>query len=301
MTTGRPVAPNGGAMRGSDARLGGWHRMRTFWMQLFAVANAALLGVFVYFFVVFVLPSASKPEAAAFVPIFVIFMALFGAIVPAAWFWRGARQRAWFWALAALPALVVLLLFSANILYDLAHPTVAVTFVSTLLALFAALLAMASGIIAFRGVRAERRPMSGGATTATMAVQPSVRTRLVLGGLFGAVMGACLTSLAAGAAASAGGGVAEAPTTTATIQAKDTRFVEQSFSIGSGDVMGIFLINRDSVGHAFDIDSLNVHVALPPNSTTAVAIKPPGAGRLEFYCSIPGHRQSGMVGTIEVR
>ena len=68
-----------------------------------------------------------------------------------------------------------------------------------------------------------------------------------------------------------------------------------------GDVLGIFVINRDPYGHSFDIDSLGIHVALPPNSTTAVAIKPTAAGNLEFYCSIPGHKAAGMVGTIAVQ
>jgi uncharacterized cupredoxin-like copper-binding protein len=41
-------------------------------------------------------------------------------------------------------------------------------------------------------------------------------------------------------------------------------------------------------------------VQLPPESTTAVAIKPTAPGSLEFYCSVPGHRDAGMVGTINI-
>jgi hypothetical protein len=43
---------------------------------------------------------------------------------------------------------------------------------------------------------------------------------------------------------------------------------------------------------------LDIHVQLSPKSTTAVAIQPTGPGRLEFYCSVLGHRAAGMVGTI---
>ena len=39
---------------------------------------------------------------------------------------------------------------------------------------------------------------------------------------------------------------------------------------------------------------------LAPKSTVAVAITQTGPGALEFYCSIPGHREAGMVGTIAV-
>jgi uncharacterized cupredoxin-like copper-binding protein len=65
-------------------------------------------------------------------------------------------------------------------------------------------------------------------------------------------------------------------------------------------VLGLFIINKDDIGHSFDVDSLDIHVELPPTSTTAVAITPTGPGNLEFYCGVPGHRDAGMVGTISV-
>jgi uncharacterized cupredoxin-like copper-binding protein len=37
-----------------------------------------------------------------------------------------------------------------------------------------------------------------------------------------------------------------------------------------------------------------------PKSTTAVAIQPTGPGNLEFYCSVHGHRNAGMVWAISV-
>jgi hypothetical protein len=67
-----------------------------------------------------------------------------------------------------------------------------------------------------------------------------------------------------------------------------------------GQVLGLFVVNKDDIGHTFDIDSLDIHVELPPNSTTAVAIKPTTPGSLEFFCRISGHREAGMVGTITV-
>jgi uncharacterized cupredoxin-like copper-binding protein len=62
----------------------------------------------------------------------------------------------------------------------------------------------------------------------------------------------------------------------------------------------LFVINKDTTGHSFDIDSLGIHAQLAPNSTTAVAVTPTGPGAVEFYCSVPGHREAGMVGTIAV-
>jgi uncharacterized cupredoxin-like copper-binding protein len=79
-----------------------------------------------------------------------------------------------------------------------------------------------------------------------------------------------------------------------------TAFVEGSLEMSNGEVLGLFVVNKDPFPHSFDIDSLDIHVQLPPNSTTAVAIKPSASGSLEFFCGVPGHREAGMVGTIAV-
>jgi uncharacterized cupredoxin-like copper-binding protein len=70
--------------------------------------------------------------------------------------------------------------------------------------------------------------------------------------------------------------------------------------MNNGEVLGLFIVNKDPVPHSFDIDSLEIHVQLLPNSTAAVAIKPTGPGDIEFYCSVPGHVAAGMVGTVGV-
>src|SRR5262245_38901508 len=100
-------------------------------MNLFIAGNAGLLAVFVYFFVVFILPNANRPDTAGFVPIFAVFMALFLAIIVAAIWWPGAPRRRWFWLLGSIPALLILLIFSPEIVFDLSHPTLATSFVPT--------------------------------------------------------------------------------------------------------------------------------------------------------------------------
>ena len=123
----------------------------------------------------------------------------------------------------------------------------------------------------------------------------------MIAAVVGAVVGAASTSVvAAGSASTGGGGVAEAPTTAGVITAENGRFVETRLSVKGGGVLGLFVINKDGIAHAFDVDSLAIHVQLPANSTTAIAIKPSGPGRLEFYCGVPGHRDAGMAGTIDV-
>ena len=84
------------------------------------------------------------------------------------------------------------------------------------------------------------------------------------------------------------------------LTAENVKFVGTGLEIRNDGVLGLFVINKDDLGHTFDVDSLGIHVQLPANSTTAVAIMPTELGRLQFYCNVTGHRDAGMVGTINV-
>jgi uncharacterized cupredoxin-like copper-binding protein len=58
--------------------------------------------------------------------------------------------------------------------------------------------------------------------------------------------------------------------------------------------------NADAFPHDFTIDELDIQIAIDA-SANAVGTFTVESGTYEFYCSIPGHRESGMVGTLEVR
>ena len=266
--------------------------MRTFAMLLAAAGAGILALVMVYFMVSFVLPALAKDpnsEAATFLPIIGGFIVIFVVLGLASWLWAGARRRSWFWILDVVAGILVLLLFAPQITFSLTHPADAQGFIPTVLALLGAGLAIVGGIGAFLDVRR-------GSPTWTRAG----RAGWVVTILAGLVVGAIVTSFFAGSASSAGGGVAEAPTVTGVETAKDVKFTETKLTMKNGEVLGLFVINQDDFGHTFDIDALNIHVALPAHSTTAVAIKPTAAGDLQFYCAIPGHKDAGMVGTLSV-
>ena len=57
--------------------------------------------------------------------------------------------------------------------------------------------------------------------------------------------------------------------------------------------------NRGATEHDFRIDALHIHLVAQPGETAeaTVTLKP---GTYESYCSVPGHRQSGMHGTVTV-
>ncbi|HXF37257.1 MAG TPA: multicopper oxidase domain-containing protein [Actinomycetota bacterium] len=66
-----------------------------------------------------------------------------------------------------------------------------------------------------------------------------------------------------------------------------------------GPEVRIALVNDDPMPHDFTIDELGVKVALDPGAT-ATARFPADPGTYTFYCSIPGHREAGMEGTLVV-
>lgn len=260
---------------------------RTFAMALFSVGNGVMFATMVFFVVVLALPIAGDPGAPP-IPIFVAFIAIFALIGALSVFWSGARRRPWFWLVGALPAALMVAFNAPFIAHDIKHPANTREFLVTLGAV-SGLAAVIGGIVAFREVRAGRPAWAS-----------SGRARWVSIAVTGVVVGAAATSILAGMASAGGVGITEAPTLTGVLTAENTSFVETSLQMDNGEVLGLFVTNRDAIGHTFDIDSLDIHVELPANSTTAIAIKPTGPGSLQIYCSVPGHREAGMVGTINV-
>jgi uncharacterized cupredoxin-like copper-binding protein len=256
--------------------------MRTFAMRVVSVAYAAIVAVFAVY--------ATQPFAADFMVVIVTLVAAFALVGAAATFWAGARTRPWFWLVATIPGILVLLFNAFYASYALAHPADALGFVTTLVVLVAGIVVIVGSLTAWLEVRRGRPVWASDGRAGLVAV-----------GVVGLVAGACLTSALAASATSAGTALDQPPASTATLTAKDTTFVETDLAAASGQVLGLYVTNRDAYAHAFDVDQLAIHVPLPPSSTTFVAVRPAAAGTLEFYCAVPGHREAGMVGTIAVK
>ena len=62
------------------------------------------------------------------------------------------------------------------------------------------------------------------------------------------------------------------------------------------------MISEGAAEHDFTVDALAVQVPVAPGATTEVTIPDDAApGEYEFYCSVPGHKPAGMVGTLVVQ
>lgn len=261
--------------------------MRTFAMRQYAATYWVLVAVFAYTIVLFILPELDSPDAAGFLPIFVGFGVAIAVAALAVTVWRSAPLRPWLWLVALVPAVLFLAINAIYLPYALTHPVDPGFTVALPLVVGVAVLVV-MGVIAFREARAGATDRSGRLVRIISAI------------VWAAVAGAVATSVVAAGSGSGGAILADVPTTTATLTLQRTSFAETSLEMRSGDVLGLFILNRDGFAHSFDIDALDIHVQLAANSTTAVTVKPTGAGTLEYYCAVPGHREAGMVGSLAV-
>jgi len=264
---------------------------RTFAMRVFGWTYWALAATVAYVLVSIILPAAKEsPEAAAFIPLFVIFLAVYVVGAAAASFMKSAPHRPWLWLVLLVPPILFFLMNAPFLPYPLTHPgDIAFTAVFPLTVLTIVLTVL--GVTAFREAR-----------NPAMGSRSGPRAGLAVALVAGLTIGATATGyLAATSAGGGGGALAATPTTTASLVAEGTKYAPTTYTMGPSDVLGLFVENKDSFAHSFDIDALNIHIQVPANSTVAVAIKPTGTGTLEFYCAIPGHKEAGMDGTIAVQ
>lgn len=261
---------------------------RTFAMIVVNAGYGVLTAGLVYLVFLFI-RSGDEFAASTLVPVFTAITAIVACVGLVSLVWSGARRRSWVWLVFAIPAGFVLLMNATYLAYDIARPAITETFVRSLLMVAGGLAIILGAVAAFLEVR-RGRPIwtrTGPTGWASVAV-------------IGALVGAALTSTLAGSASAGGAGVAEEPTVSGVLTVEGNAFTDSSLEMKGGEVLGLFIANKDSVPHSFDIDSLGLHVQLLPDSTTAVAIRPSGPGSLEFYCSVPGHRQAGMFGIVSV-
>lgn len=89
-------------------------------------------------------------------------------------------------------------------------------------------------------------------------------------------------------------------TTTVRVVAKDMRFLPDEVEVPRGDMVQVSVINEDEVdSHDLRIDDVQTPRIDPGN--TAVLEYGPVAEDIEGYCTIVGHRASGMVFNVVVR
>lgn len=117
-------------------------------------------------------------------------------------------------------------------------------------------------------------------------------TRLLPGLLVAVLATACAGAPAASAPA------ASAPVVD--IEATEFAFKPATVNLSAAGAATIRIVNKGIAEHDVTVDSIKFTVlAKPGESVSGTATFAPGT--YDFYCSIPGHKQAGMVGTITVK
>jgi uncharacterized cupredoxin-like copper-binding protein len=86
-----------------------------------------------------------------------------------------------------------------------------------------------------------------------------------------------------------------------TIELVDIKFQPNALTIPANTPVTINLVNKGVTAHTFDIDALNIHTGEIASGTTKTITINAAPGSYEYYCSIPGHKQAGMTGTLTVQ
>jgi plastocyanin len=196
--------------------------------------------------------------------------------------WRWAPPLAVFWCIVSvIPGL-------EPYTYNLTHPSETGKFIATLLGLSLLLVTVVAGAAAtFSGERQAQ------------AIRAPRWLRGFLVGMAAFALGASLVATVPPPDATAGVS-AEALAQLPRLGASHDLFDQKELRAKAGEVVALRLENSDAIGHFFDIDELHVHDAMPSGKPAIALFTPTTPGAYTFYCSVPGHREAGMVGTLIV-
>jgi uncharacterized cupredoxin-like copper-binding protein len=92
--------------------------------------------------------------------------------------------------------------------------------------------------------------------------------------------------------------VAAAPTVE--VAGLDFGFRPGQLRVRAGQTVNLALANRGAILHDVTIPVLGFQLVAQPGQRAVGALTPTTPGTYEFYCSVPGHREAGMIGRLVV-
>jgi len=91
------------------------------------------------------------------------------------------------------------------------------------------------------------------------------------------------------------------------VVATDLKFTPPTLQAKVGQRLKVVLENKGVIEHDIAFPTLKTdkpgagpHTSARPGQTTALEFTPTAAGTYEYICTIPGHKEAGMKGTINV-
>lgn len=91
------------------------------------------------------------------------------------------------------------------------------------------------------------------------------------------------------------------PRRTVTVETPGYRYEPTVVVLGPGEAVTIELRNPDTRPHALTVNELSVRMEAGPGETVRLPLDAPETGSFVMYCSLPGHRQAGHRGRLDIR
>lgn len=85
-----------------------------------------------------------------------------------------------------------------------------------------------------------------------------------------------------------------------TVRAGDLWFKPERIEASNGAPLNITVRNDGDVFHDFTIDELDLMIDVEAGDTVTAGLPDVEPGTYDFYCSVPGHAQAGMTGTLVI-
>lgn len=84
-----------------------------------------------------------------------------------------------------------------------------------------------------------------------------------------------------------------------TVRGFNYGFSPKTITVKQGETVKLNLVSEDSP-HTFTIDELSVNQQFTYGKDATVMFTASEKGTFQFYCSVPGHKEGGMIGTLIV-
>ncbi|MDR5710193.1 MAG: cupredoxin domain-containing protein [Armatimonadota bacterium] len=98
------------------------------------------------------------------------------------------------------------------------------------------------------------------------------------------------------------GGLAGTAPVSVKVIAKEFAFEPKEIKVKAGQPVKLILENKGVIEHDIVIEKLNAKTeSLKPGKSAEVTFTPKTRGRYLIYCSVPGHKEAGMTGTLVVQ
>lgn len=85
-----------------------------------------------------------------------------------------------------------------------------------------------------------------------------------------------------------------------TVSGTEFSFNPSSITLKAGEAVKLTFKNAGTISHNFVVEGTKIRTRTISPGSTSIEFTAPKTGKYTFYCSVPGHRERGMLGSLTV-